>query len=74
MMHKAYFFSLLFKLFKDNELPDYVVVMVANKKSEAQMTEDLNLFLGENTVKFTSWSVMSSKQNFKFQTFITIGK
>lgn len=39
----------------DDELPDYIMVMVANKKTESQMTEDLSLFLGHNTDKFTSW-------------------
>ncbi|XP_025935323.1 zinc finger CCCH domain-containing protein 14 isoform X6 [Apteryx rowi] len=40
---------------KDEELPDYIMVMVANKKSQEQMTEDLSLFLGNNTVRFTVW-------------------
>jgi hypothetical protein len=31
------------------------MVMVANKKNVAQMTADLNLFLGNNTDKFTTW-------------------
>ncbi|XP_067680315.1 zinc finger CCCH domain-containing protein 14-like [Haliotis asinina] len=39
----------------DEELPDYIMVMVANKKNSLQMTEDLNLFLGSNTEKFTTW-------------------
>ncbi|CAD5118715.1 DgyrCDS7396 [Dimorphilus gyrociliatus] len=39
----------------DDELPDYIMVMVANKKTKLQMTEDLNLFLGDNTEKFTDW-------------------
>ncbi|XP_041352067.1 zinc finger CCCH domain-containing protein 14-like isoform X2 [Gigantopelta aegis] len=39
----------------DDELPDYIMVMVANKKSHTQMSEDLGLFLGQNTKKFTSW-------------------
>lgn len=33
------------------------MVMVANKKSQEQMTEDLSLFLGNNTVRFTVWYV-----------------
>uniref|UniRef100_A0A2K6GJL2 Zinc finger CCCH domain-containing protein 14 n=1 Tax=Propithecus coquereli TaxID=379532 RepID=A0A2K6GJL2_PROCO len=37
----------------DEELPDYIMVMVANKKSQDQMTEDLSLFLGNNTIRFT---------------------
>ncbi|NXD05815.1 ZC3HE protein, partial [Nothocercus nigrocapillus] len=41
----------------DEELPDYIMVMVANKKSQEQMTEDLSLFLGNNTVRFTVWYV-----------------
>ncbi|XP_014242609.1 zinc finger CCCH domain-containing protein 14 [Cimex lectularius] len=39
----------------DNELPDYVMVLVANKKTQKQMEEDLLLFLGENTKLFTNW-------------------
>uniref|UniRef100_A0A803T6T1 Zinc finger CCCH domain-containing protein 14 n=1 Tax=Anolis carolinensis TaxID=28377 RepID=A0A803T6T1_ANOCA len=39
----------------DEELPDYIMVMVANKKSQEQMAEDLSLFLGNNTVRFTVW-------------------
>ncbi|KAB0357293.1 hypothetical protein FD754_001449, partial [Muntiacus muntjak] len=39
----------------DEELPDYIMVMVANKKSQDQTTEDLSLFLGSNTVRFTVW-------------------
>ena len=39
----------------DDELPDYIMVMVANKKSRAQMAGDLSLFLGANTDTFTGW-------------------
>ncbi|XP_063295195.1 zinc finger CCCH domain-containing protein 14 [Pelobates fuscus] len=39
----------------DEELPDYIMVMVANKKSQEQMTDDLSLFLGNNTARFTTW-------------------
>ncbi|KAK9512634.1 hypothetical protein O3M35_001013 [Rhynocoris fuscipes] len=39
----------------DNELPDYVMVLVANKKTQKQMDEDLALFLGESTTNFTTW-------------------
>ena len=39
----------------DDELPDYVMIMVANKKSKFQMSEDLGLFLNANTDKFTNW-------------------
>lgn len=33
------------------------MVMVANKKSQDQMTEDLSLFLENNTIRFTVWYV-----------------
>ncbi|BFZ04116.1 hypothetical protein BsWGS_07154 [Bradybaena similaris] len=39
----------------DDELPDYIMVMVANKKTRAQMNGDLGLFLGTSTVAFTDW-------------------
>ncbi|CAH8487452.1 unnamed protein product [Schistosoma turkestanicum] len=41
--------------FIDDELPDYIMVMVANKKSESAMAKDLQLFLGEHTNRFTEW-------------------
>ena len=41
----------------DDQLPDYVMIMVTNKKSEKQMVEDLDLFLGgtESALKFVEW-------------------
>ncbi|KAJ8341585.1 hypothetical protein SKAU_G00338760 [Synaphobranchus kaupii] len=39
----------------DEELTDYIMVLVANKKSAHQMAEDLSLFLGRNSIKFTVW-------------------
>lgn len=39
----------------DDELPDYVMIMVANKRSKSQMTEDLGLFLADNTSEFVEW-------------------
>ncbi|XP_016840410.1 zinc finger CCCH domain-containing protein 14 [Nasonia vitripennis] len=39
----------------DDELPDYILVMVVNKKSRSQMNEDLNLFLEDNTETFVNW-------------------
>lgn len=39
----------------DDELIDYIMVMAANKKEEAQMARDLLPFLEEDTIKFTSW-------------------
>lgn len=39
----------------DDELPDYIMVMIANKKTKEQMTQDLSLFLGDSTVSFTTW-------------------
>ncbi|CAG9788355.1 unnamed protein product [Diatraea saccharalis] len=39
----------------DDELPDYVMVMVANKRTRTQMEDDLQLFLGDNTKLFVNW-------------------
>lgn len=33
----------------DDELPDYVMIMVANKRDKEQMKRDLQLFLGSHT-------------------------
>ena len=38
-----------------DELPDYIMVMIANRRNEANMRDDLELFLGDNTDHFTSW-------------------
>ncbi|KDR21692.1 Zinc finger CCCH domain-containing protein 14 [Zootermopsis nevadensis] len=42
-------------VYVDEELPDYIMVMVANKRSREQMDDDLQLFLGSNTEEFTGW-------------------
>ncbi|KAH7730498.1 CRE-SUT-2 protein [Aphelenchoides avenae] len=39
----------------DEELPDYVMVMVANKKTSERMKNDLKLFLGKDTPAFVDW-------------------
>jgi len=39
----------------DDELPDYVLVMVANRRGRQDMKKELELFLGEATDKFCSW-------------------
>ncbi|CAH1389812.1 unnamed protein product [Nezara viridula] len=39
----------------DRELPDYVMVLIANKKSREQMENDLTIFLGSHTAGFTAW-------------------
>ncbi|XP_044254291.1 zinc finger CCCH domain-containing protein 14 [Tribolium madens] len=39
----------------DDELPDYVMVMVANKRTKSQMKEDLQLFLSNKTSTFVDW-------------------
>ncbi|XP_011153047.1 zinc finger CCCH domain-containing protein 14 isoform X1 [Harpegnathos saltator] len=39
----------------DEELPDYILVMVVNKKSRQQMHHDLNLFLEDCTTVFVDW-------------------
>ncbi len=43
--------------FADEELPDYIMVMVANRKKRESMVKDLQLFLGNETVAFTEWFV-----------------
>lgn len=43
------------RVYVDEELPDYIMVMIANKKEKAQMKEDLLLFLGKNSGKFVDW-------------------
>ncbi|KAL5273834.1 ZC3H14 family protein [Megaselia abdita] len=39
----------------DDELPDYVMIMVANKRSRQQMITDLTLFLDSQTELFVTW-------------------
>ena len=41
--------------YDDDELPDYIMVMIGNKRSKNDMTSDLNLFLAEDTPKFIKW-------------------
>merc|ERR1712183_870148 len=41
--------------FTDDELPDYIMIMIANKKSKEAMTSALQLFLESNTQDFTDW-------------------
>ena len=45
----------MYTLSTDNELPDYIMVMLANNKTVLQINNDLQLFLGDNTDRFTSW-------------------
>lgn len=53
----------------DEELPDYIAVMVANKKKRSSMKKDLQLFLGDDTENFTEWlhSVIDSKSQEKIK-------
>ncbi|CAG5083304.1 Oidioi.mRNA.OKI2018_I69.PAR.g10341.t1.cds [Oikopleura dioica] len=39
----------------DDELPDYVLVMVANRRGRADMKKELELFLGDATDRFCTW-------------------
>ena len=41
--------------FTDDELPDYIMIMIANKKSKEGMAKSLELFLETNTQDFTDW-------------------
>nr|CAD7397888.1 unnamed protein product [Timema poppensis] len=40
---------------EDEELPEYIMVMVTNKRTRVQMEDDLQLFLGSSTRHFTTW-------------------
>nr|CAD7397344.1 unnamed protein product [Timema cristinae] len=40
---------------RDEELPEYIMVMVTNKRTRVQMEDDLQLFLGSSTRHFTTW-------------------
>lgn len=42
-------------VYVDEELPDYIMVMIANRKEKSQMKEDLLLFLGKSTNRFVEW-------------------
>ena len=42
----------------DEELPDYIMVLIANRKNKQQMTDDLKLFLGKSAPDFVEWSVL----------------
>lgn len=56
----------------DDQLTDYVVIMVTNKKSEKQIAEDLELFLGglENATNFSAWWVFSFNINIYFKELV----
>lgn len=52
-MVKVYYYYFVGLL--DDELPEYIMVMLANKRTKEQMVEDLNLFLNDEAEKFVSW-------------------
>ena len=39
----------------DDELPDYIMVMLTNHRTKTQMEKDLSLFLKNKTTAFTNW-------------------
>ena len=45
----------------DEELPDYIMVMVANNRNKEQMEDDLGLFLNNNTKAFICTSNSGKK-------------
>ena len=45
------------EVYVDDELPDYIMVMIANHKTGEHMADDLRLFLNENTDGFVEWLV-----------------
>lgn len=42
-------------VYVDEELPDYIMVMIVNQKTPQQMKDDLGLFLSDNTESFVRW-------------------
>jgi len=46
----------------DDELPEYIMVMIANKRTEVQMVDDLKLFLADETDKFVKWLFLILKR------------
>ena len=46
---------IIIHLWSDNELPDYIMVMLVNKKTFHQISNDLQLFLGHHTSTFIDW-------------------
>ena len=52
------------------ELPDYVMVLVVNKKSREQMEDNLVLFLQEKTTVFVEWllAILGRLQTMSLQT------
>lgn len=57
----------------DDELPDYVMIMVANKRSKQQMITDLTLFLDSQTELFVTWlhEVLTKLQEVTVQPALT---
>jgi hypothetical protein len=45
------------------------MMMVANKKSQDQMAEDLFWFLGDHTIQFTAW-LHGVLDTFRYEPFI----
>lgn len=41
--------------FVDDELPEYIMILVANQRSKSQIEKDLSLFLRNDTINFTNW-------------------
>merc|ERR1712127_899663 len=39
----------------DDDLPNYIMIMMANRKTMKEMTEALQLFLNDRTTEFPSW-------------------
>ena len=57
-MYALELLSIILKLLllsADDELPEYIMVMIANKRTKEQMVSDLNLFLSDEAEKFVSW-------------------
>lgn len=54
----------------DDELPEYIMILVANQRSKSQIEKDLSLFLRQDTVNFTNW-LWDLLHNLNVQSFCT---
>lgn len=63
-------FQAVYSIYLDDELPDYIMVMIANKKDVGQMSSDLDLFLGDNSEPFTEWYAKSCTFHFIESTIV----
>ncbi len=50
----------------DRELPDYIIVMISNRKTREEMWESLTPFVGATKAsEFTKWSVFNLPRKYQ---------